>query len=111
MGNFGDGDNAKKGKKRGAPNVTNRLEGLGNNARQEGSADYRTVSLSLLCGIVLETTARGGLCSFGLSRDRGAYQITILLDGDKRVIWISGSEDVDAELEKIVHFMAALPLD
>jgi len=33
-----------------------------------------------------------------------------MLDGDKRVVWISSSDDVDAELEKIYRFLAALPL-
>jgi len=109
MGVFGDGDNSKKGKGRGKTNVASRLAGLGQESQHRGDADWRVVSWTWASGIVIETTRRGGMVSFGTSRDKGAYKLSVFLDGERRDIWISSSEDVDAELEKICHFLAALP--
>lgn len=98
-----------KGKKRGATNVARSLEGLGQTAGRSNGADYAEANFTFVAGIIIETTRRGGAVSFGLSRDKGAYNVTIFLDGDRRTIWINGDADLDVELEKILHFMASLP--
>lgn len=100
----------KKGKSRGAVNVGGALAGLGQaGTRGNAAADWRTVDFTWLAGVVIETTSRGGMVSFGLSRDRGAYSINIFLEGDSRKIWVSSEEDINAKLEEITHFMASLP--
>lgn len=111
MGTFGDGSNAKKGKSRGATNVPRSLAGLGQGGNVAGAADWNTVEWSWVRGIVVELTRRGGAASFGLSRDKGAYNVTLFLDGGRETVWISSGEDVDAKLEEICHYIAALPHD
>jgi hypothetical protein len=102
---------SKKGKKRGATNVARSLDGLGQAKGTSGGADYAEADFSFVAGIIIETTRRGGAVSLGLSRDKGAYNVTIFMDGDRRTVWINGDADLNAELEKILHFMASLPLD
>lgn len=100
-----------KGKKRGATNVARSLDGLGSAKGQTGGADYAEADFALVAGILIETTRRGGAVSLGLSRDKGAYNVTIFLDGDRRTVWINGDSDLNVELEKILHFIASLPLE
>lgn len=99
---------AKKKTKRGATNVTRSLEGLGSSRGVAGGADYAEADFALIAGIIIETSRRGGAVSFGLSRDKGAYNVTIMLDGDRKTIWINGDAELNVELEKILHFMASL---
>lgn len=107
---FDDEMRNRKKKSRGKTNVARSLEGLGQADRPPGSADYAEADFSFMCGIVIEVSRRGGAVSFGLSRDRGAYNVTIFLDGDRKTVWINGSDDLNLELEKILHFVAALPM-
>lgn len=102
--------NKKKGK-RGPTNVARSLDGLGQGKGQTGGADYAEADFSFIAGIIIETTRRGGAVSLGLSRDKGAYNVTIFLDGDRRTVWINGDSDLNVELEKILHFIASLPLE
>lgn len=99
---------SKKKASRGKTNVARSLEGLGQGKGPSGGADYAEADFALIAGIIIETTRRGGAASFGLSRDKGAYNVTIFLDGDRKTIWINGSDDLNAELEKILHYMASL---
>lgn len=99
----------KKSKKRGATQVARSLEGLGQGAGSAGGADYAEADFAHVAGIIIEITRRGGAVSFGLSRDKGAYNVTVMLDGDRRTVWINGSDDLNRELEKILHFVASLP--
>jgi hypothetical protein len=43
----------------------------------------------------------GGAITFGGSRDGGALQVAIFLDGEKHVKWIEGAEDANAVLAEI----------
>lgn len=99
----------KKKAKRGATNVARSLEGLGQSAQQPGGASYDLADGGLLFGIIIQISKRGGAVSFGLSRDAGAYNVTLFLDGTRKTIWISSSEDVNAKLEEIFHYLLALP--
>lgn len=99
----------KKSKKRGTANVARSLEGLGQSAQQPGGASYDLADGGLLFGIIIQISKRGGAVSFGLSRDAGAYNVTLFLDGTRKTIWISSSEDVNAKLEEIFHYLLALP--
>lgn len=109
MGNFGDGDDKKRKQARGKTNVPSRLSGLGQGAQIAGEATWTAAHERWVLSVIVEVTKRGGMASFGLSRDQGAFNVTILLDNDRRTVWISGSEDVDARLEEIVHFLGSLP--
>lgn len=110
MGVHGDGDNKKKGKGRGAANVGARLAGLGSGSGKITSADWNEADPQFVLGIIVETTRLGGMVSFSLTRDGGAWVVTVLLDGDRRPVYVSsGSDDLNAELEKIVHYLASVP--
>lgn len=109
MGQFGDGSNAKKNKGRGAANIARSLDGLGQGKVSTGDADWNAANPVWVLGIVVEATRLGGLVSFSLTRDAGAFVVTVMLDGDRRPVYISSSEDLNAELEKILHFLAAVP--
>lgn len=98
----------QKKTRRGKTNVARSLEGLGQGKGQSGGADYAEADFTLIAGIIIETTRRGGAASFGLSRDKGAYNVTVFLDGDRKTVWINGDADLNAELEKILHYMASL---
>jgi len=105
MGVFGDGGNAKKGKKRGDTNVASRLAGLGVSQGETGMADWGDAHPDNVIAALLGVTRLGGAISFGLSRDKGAFNITIFLDGDKRTVWVSSAESVDEALTKIAIHM------
>lgn len=102
---------SKKKTKRGATNVARSLDGLGSPERAPGGADYAEADFTWIAGIIVEITRRGGAASFGLSRDKGAFNVTLFLDGNRKTVWISSSDDLNAKLEEIVHYLAALPLD
>ena len=102
MGVFGDGDNRKKGKTRGATNVRARLDAFGARERQ-AMADWSAWDAFRLADVIHAATRMGGAVSFGLSRDKGAYNVTLFLDGDRRTIWISGSDNVDEKLLEIAE--------
>lgn len=102
--------NERRGQKsRGAPNVARRLEGLGSGTRESGPAEWRAADPQLVLAVVVETTRLGGMVSFSLTRDAGAYVVTVMLDGDRRPVYISASEDVNAELEKIAVYLDSIP--
>jgi hypothetical protein len=43
----------------------------------------------------------GGAVTLGLSRDGGAYSLTLLLESERTTLWFNGGADLDAELEKV----------
>lgn len=100
--------NSKK-TKRGKTDIARSLAGLGSGKGNSGGADYAEADFSWLAGIIIEITRRGGAASFGLSRDKGAYSVTIFLEGERKTVWISSGDDLNTELEKIVHYLASLP--
>lgn len=108
MGVFGDGGNAKKGS-RGSTKNSARLAGLGGSQGTGGKrADWGDAHPDNLCAVVLGVTRLGGLVSFGLSRDKGAHSLTIMLDGERAQMWFNGDADLDAELEKVVVYLDTL---
>jgi hypothetical protein len=109
MGMHDQTDDKRRQTKRGKTNVPGRLAGLGQGAQISGSADWGAAHERWVLSIIIEVTKRGGMASFGLSRDSGAFNVTILLDNDRRTVWIPGGDEVDARLEEIVHFLASLP--
>lgn len=99
--------NGKKSK-RGSSNPGKRLDGLGSRTGTGGSASYVGVDAGFLYGIVVEITQRGGAVSFGLSRSKEAWNVTLFLDGDRRTVWINGNEDVNAKLEEIYYHLQSI---
>lgn len=99
---------AGKGKgKRGSVDNDKRLHRLFNN--DEGTkADWGTADPRAIAAVVTACTRRGGACSFGTSRDGGAFSLTFFLDGQREQLWFNGKADIDAELEQVFYLLETL---
>jgi len=105
MGVHGDGDNKRKGKARGSVNNGARLAGLGGAAQQAGKADWGEALPENIAGVIYGVTRIGGAASFGLSRDKGAYNLTLFLDGERTTLWFNGDCALDEELVKVIVYL------
>lgn len=108
MGVYGDGDNKKKGKSRGKSNVQSALAGLSKSDKPGVRVDWGDASPDRIADCVVGAARIGALASFGTSRDRGAYYVRIMHEGESFPVWIPGGEDVDAKLEEIAVLLASL---
>lgn len=108
MGVFGDGGNAKK-KKRGVTDTARSLAGFGKAEGPKSEMDWGDAMPEMLSAAVLAVTRAGGLVSFGRSRDFSALSVTVFLDDERKVVWWNGDNEIDAELEKLIHYFDALP--
>lgn len=105
MGVFGDGDNKRKGKARGSTDNASRLAGLGGAKGAAGAADWGEAMPENITAVILGVTRLGGAASFGLSRDKGAYNLTLFLDGERQTLWFNGDAALDEELMKVVIYL------
>jgi len=108
MGNFGDGDNKRKGKTRGSTENGSRLARLGALSQQSGTADWGEALPENIAAVVMGVTRLGGAASFGLSRDKGAYNLTLFLDGERTTLWFNGDAALDEELTKVIIKLDAI---
>lgn len=93
---------ADKGK-RGSVNNGKRLAGLlgRTGGTGTGQADWGTADPRWIQAVIVAVSRIGGLASFGYSRDQGAYNLTILLDGERETLWFNQNADLDLELEQV----------
>lgn len=108
MGVYGDGDNKKK-KRGGMGTQPHRLAGLQRADRHYGNVDWGAAMPEMLAAVVMAVTRKGGAVSFGRTRDLGALLLTVFLDDSREKFYYNDEAEVDAELEKIVHYFDALP--
>ena len=73
-----------------------------------GSADWGDCDPKWLSAVVVKITGLGGAVTFGLSRDRGAHSMTLLLDDGRQTLWFNGSADLDAELETVLAVLDSM---
>ncbi len=92
---------AVKKKKRGSVRNKDRLAAFANDSGR-GGADWGSASCAWLQGVIVGITALGGAVIFGLSRDQGAYAVTLLLDDSRETLWFNGDVDLDECLEGVV---------
>ncbi len=85
-------------KKRGSTNNADRLAAFASGA-DGADADWGSCSPERLQGVIVEITALGGAVTFGLSRDKGAHSMTLLLDGSRKTLWYNGDAVLDDELD------------
>lgn len=97
----------KNGKGRGSVKNSERLSALFTGGGK-GMADWDTVNPAWLHAVVVRMSRIGGAATFGVSRDGGAYMLTLLLDGDRQVLWFNGDADVNAELENACYLIDTL---
>lgn len=109
MGVYGDGENKRKGKSRGSADNATRLSRLGELSQQaSGAADWGEALPENIAAVVMGVTRLGGAASFGLSRDKGAYNLTLFLDGERTTLWFNGDCALDEELTKVIIKLDAI---
>lgn len=97
-------EDAKNGRsKRGSVNNHNRLnELLKTRPGGAGRADWGSCDPRWMGAVIVLVTKLGGAVSFSLSRDGGAFGLTIFSNGEKTALWFNGDADLDTELENVV---------
>lgn len=68
----------------------------------DGGGDWAVCHSELLQAVVCKITALGGAVTFGLSRDKGAHSLTLLLDGNRKTMWYNGEDDLDEKLGEVI---------
>jgi hypothetical protein len=66
-----------------------------------GKADWGNARPEWVLAVICAVGKMGGLTSFGYSRDGNAYNLTILLDGERETLWFNGDADLDEELRRV----------
>lgn len=97
---------ASTGKKKKA--VQGALAGFGVPDKVVVSTGWDEAEPELLVRLIYAITRLGGAIMFGQSRDGGALQVVLYLDGDKKAIWLPGNEDLDANLHEIIQRAEAM---
>lgn len=97
-----------KGSKRGSTDNKKRLDSLREKAKAHSSADWDNATPESLQGLIVAAQNIGAAITFGLSRDGGAYMVTILLDGDRETFWYNGQADLQAELYDLHQSLVVL---
>lgn len=90
----------QKKKSRGSVRNSDRLEAFAQ-ASAEGDADWGACDAGALQAVVVGITALGGAVTFGLSRDQGAYSLSLMLDGYRKTLWFNGGADLNDELAHV----------
>jgi len=96
-----------RGGKRGSVNNAKRLEAFVGR-KDKGSADWGGCDAKWMQEVITGITSLGGAVTFALSRDRGAYSVTLLLDGDKQSLWFNGDAELDDELEEVAAVLETM---
>lgn len=73
-----------------------------------GDADWGNCSSNELHAVVQAITRLGGAITIGLSRDQGAYSMTLLLDKKRETLWFNGDADLDDEMAKVLGILDSL---
>lgn len=97
----------KSGGSRGSTNNARRLEAF-RDRKGAGGADWGGCDPKWLSAVVVAITGLGGAVTFALSRDQGAYGLTLLLDSERQTLWFNGDADLDAELEGVLAVLESL---
>ncbi len=90
----------KSNKARNSPRKNGRLAAF-TPGGGEGEADWSSCDSDWLRTVVLAITSMGGAITFGLSRDMGAYSVTLMLDGDRKTLWFGSGSDMTDEMKTI----------
>ena len=95
-----EGETRRKNARRGSTDNKRRLEVFRKGSRG-GNADWGGCDSKLLQAVVVAITELGGAVTIGLSRNGGAYSLTLLLDDTRETLWFNGDADLDVELEAV----------
>ncbi len=103
-------NNQKTGKRNGSRGSVRNKDRLADFAKRgkKGEADWGGCDPQWLLTVLVGITKLGGAITFGLSRDEGAYSLTLLLDGSRETLWFNGDVDLDAELSAVAEQLDAM---
>lgn len=87
--------------KRGSVNNSNRLADFGGE-RKEGAADWGNCNAELLLEVVVLITEMGGALIVGMSRDKGAHSLTLMLEKERVPLYFNADADLDEELRAVI---------
>ena len=93
--------------KRGSTNNKRRLDAFAS-GKSGSDADWGSADPTKLRTVVAMITALGGAVTFGLSRDNGAYSLTLMLDGSRETLWFNGDSDLDVDLEGVASTLETI---
>ncbi len=99
-------ENAKRGG-RGSVNNGNRLDAFAN-GHGGGGADWGGVDPTKLQSVVVHITELGGAVTFGLSRDKGAHMLALMLDGKRETLWFNKDDDLDEKIDMVEATLASM---
>lgn len=68
---------------------------------QTSTCDWASVEPDRIVAIICAIASQNGLCSFGYTRDGGAYTLTAILDGERYTDYCRPTEDVNAFLANL----------
>lgn len=99
-------DKTKRGK-RGSVNNGSRLAAF-SRSQGGGDADWGSCLPEDVLGVIVKITALGGAVTFGMSRNKGAYSLTLLLDQERETLWFNGGADLSDELAGVMATLDAM---
>lgn len=65
--------------------------------------DWANAEPDRIVALIRTVTTQNGLCSFGYTRDLGAYTLTVILDGERYTDYCRPTEDVNAFLANLIE--------
>lgn len=96
-----------KNNKRGSVNNANRLAAFQAN-KKKGSAEWSGCSPEKIQTVIDLITQEGGAVLFGLTRNQGAHNLTLILGASKETLYFNGDADLDEELDRVAAMLGAL---
>lgn len=101
-------ESAGKAKKaRGSVRNVDRLQAFASGG-ESGDADWGACTPERVQAVVHGITKLGGAVTFGLSRDKGAHSLTLMLDDMRRTLWFNGAANLDDELDVVVGTLSQM---
>jgi len=71
------------------------------NRGQAAICDWALADAERIVALISTVTSQNGLCSFGYTRDAGAYTLTVILDGERYTDYCRPTEDVNSFLDSL----------
>lgn len=68
----------------------------------EAQADWSTCSGDVMKRLVVAIGDLGGAVIFGYSRDKNSHALTLLLDREKKALYMGPDADLDDKMERII---------
>ena len=103
MSGYGDEQLAKQDKRRtkAAKKEEGRLAAFVGSSETTG-ADWSSCDGELLKDVVVLITDLGGAVIIGMSRDKGAHSMTLMLGTVRKSLWFDGDADLDEKLGEVI---------